>query len=125
MASACVYIECPITGQVLAVSRKDDPDAWGLPGGKVEDGETEAQAAERELREETGLGIYYENLVEVFRRDGGVTYGVKDGVEWVLALFTPSPVKEAGRVAWVTKEQLVAGPFGDYNRRLLQHIGKI
>ncbi|MCA0942421.1 NUDIX hydrolase [Salipiger pacificus] len=42
---------------VLLVRRANPPDAglWGFPGGKVERGETLAQATERELLEETGI----------------------------------------------------------------------
>ncbi len=42
---------------VLLVRRANPPDAglWGFPGGKIEGGETIAEAALRELREETGV----------------------------------------------------------------------
>ncbi|MBN8940926.1 MAG: NUDIX hydrolase [Rhizobiales bacterium] len=44
-------------GQVLLVRRANPPDAgrWGFPGGKIERGETIAQAAIRELAEETAV----------------------------------------------------------------------
>ncbi|QFU08863.1 Bifunctional NMN adenylyltransferase/Nudix hydrolase [Rhodobacteraceae bacterium THAF1] len=44
-------------GHVLLVQRRNTPDAglWGYPGGHVETGETDAQAATRELREETSV----------------------------------------------------------------------
>lgn len=46
----------PVTPQdVLMVTRKDEPGAFALPGGKVEPGEDPLAAAVRELAEETGL----------------------------------------------------------------------
>ncbi|GAA1970046.1 NUDIX hydrolase [Amycolatopsis minnesotensis] len=44
-------------GRLLLVLRANDPGRgkWSLPGGKVERGETDAEAVIREMSEETGL----------------------------------------------------------------------
>lgn len=49
--------DCAEGACVLLVQRKNPPNAgyWGFPGGHVEAGETVAEAALRELWEETGL----------------------------------------------------------------------
>jgi len=47
-------------GRVLACARSEPPEfagRWEFPGGKVEPGETEEQAAVREIREELDLEI--------------------------------------------------------------------
>jgi ADP-ribose pyrophosphatase len=46
-------------GAVLLIQRATPPNAgqWAIPGGKVHPGETLQQAAEREIREETGIII--------------------------------------------------------------------
>jgi 8-oxo-dGTP pyrophosphatase MutT (NUDIX family) len=105
-------------GKVLAVSRKDDPTAFGLPGGKVDPGETPEQAAARELQEETGLVA--KALHPIFVRqdgDGFVTHTFACEAEG--SIDTP----ESGVIRWVTPEVLFNGPFGEYNKRLWRKLG--
>ena len=46
-------------GRLLLIRRGHEPSKgkWSLPGGRVEPGETAAQAVEREVLEETGLAV--------------------------------------------------------------------
>lgn len=71
--------------EVLLVRHKEKAsfltDTYGLPSGRVQEGETERIAATRELEEETGLKALAESLVEfpdnlyyaVLERKGGKT----------------------------------------------------
>jgi ADP-ribose pyrophosphatase YjhB (NUDIX family) len=53
-------------GSDLLLMRRRDNGRWGLPGGYVEPGESVAEAAAREVREETGVEIELGRLVGVY-----------------------------------------------------------
>lgn len=105
-------------GKVLAVSRRDDPTAFGLPGGKVDPGESPMEAAARELYEETGLTAT--DLNPVFVRSEGDGYTTTTFVGKVSGNIKTD---EEGVVRWVDREVLFNGPFGEYNRKLFAKLG--
>lgn len=59
--AACIVVEdvvwYALTPRVLVCYRKDGTGKLGLPGGKLDNGETSIKAAMRELREETGFDV--------------------------------------------------------------------
>lgn len=116
--AACVLITAK-DGRILAVSRKDDPTAFGLPGGKVDPGETAEDAAARELWEETGLVVH--DLRQIFKRED---------VDSICTTFTGKisgevDTEESGVIRWVDIQTLLDGPFGEYNHRLFKHLGRV
>jgi len=52
-------------GEILLIQRADNAH-WGLPGGHVEPGESVAEAAVREVLEETGFAIEVGRLIGVY-----------------------------------------------------------
>ncbi|MBL9012877.1 MAG: NUDIX hydrolase, partial [Myxococcales bacterium] len=101
-----------------------DRDAVGLPCGHVEDGEAPELAAVREAEEETGLVV---TLVA-----GAAPFVAVDPVGGKLVhTFLATIVGGAlrgevpgeGTPCWTTPAALVAGPYGDYNRRAFDFFG--
>lgn len=82
--------------QVLLVQRANPPFAgsWALPGGFVDEGERVAQAAPRELLEETGLRAVELGLLGVYDTPG------RDPRGWTVSVVY---------IAWLESEQPVAG----------------
>ena len=53
-------------GGIVLVRRRNPPLGWALPGGFVDPGESVAQAARREAKEETGLDVELTDLLGVY-----------------------------------------------------------
>ena len=70
MPGLAVNIAVIHDGQVL-LTKREDFEVWCLPGGGVEEGESLAEAAIRETKEETGLDVELTRLVGAYSRLGG------------------------------------------------------
>jgi len=58
-----VIVEIGTPARVVLVQRRHPPHGWAIPGGFVDIGETVAQAARRELLEETALEVELTELL--------------------------------------------------------------
>jgi 8-oxo-dGTP pyrophosphatase MutT (NUDIX family) len=67
--SAAIFDE---QGRVLLTKRRDNGQ-WCLPSGGLEPGESAAEACEREVLEETGLGVVVKRLVGVYSHPDQLT----------------------------------------------------
>ncbi len=87
----------------LVVRRPEPPHEWSIPGGHIERGETPANAAVRELREETNITATAVALLGVGRERVGPVY-VFLATHWRGAAW---PV-EGWPVSWMPWRQLRA-----------------
>src|SRR5512134_2945046 len=75
MPGLAVIVAVIEDGKVL-LTKREDFEVWCLPGGGVEEGESLAEGAIREAKEETGLDVELTRLVGVYSRLGGGMHDV-------------------------------------------------
>ncbi|MFD5462812.1 (deoxy)nucleoside triphosphate pyrophosphohydrolase [Kitasatospora sp. NPDC127059] len=113
-------------GRVLA-ARRNSPAAvagrWEFPGGKTEPGETEAQALERELREELGV------RARALRRLPGA-WTVRPGLElrfWAAELLAgePSALADHDELRWLGPAELESVDWIGHDREVLPQVAAL
>jgi 8-oxo-dGTP pyrophosphatase MutT (NUDIX family) len=102
-----------LDGERLLLTKRSDNGEWCLPGGGIDPGERPAEAAEREVLEETGLTVRVTELLGVYSNpDVVVVYPDGNRVQIVGVLFRAEPVdgvaglsNEVTEVGWFTAEE--------------------
>lgn len=118
--SACVLVFNEID-EVLSASRRHRPEALGLPGGKVDEGESVVDAAMRELWGETGISLCHEDLIPLYSSGDGTGFGVHTFM-CVKTIASNDIIQREPDilVQWVHHERLITeSPFSQYNKEIL------
>lgn len=80
------------TRKKILLTRRTDNNLWCLPGGKIDPGESVAEACAREVMEETGLRVRVTRLIGVYSNpDWLVEYPDGNRVQIVALCFEAVP----------------------------------
>jgi ADP-ribose pyrophosphatase YjhB (NUDIX family) len=115
-------------GRVLLIHRTDN-DLWSLPGGGQEIGETVAETAVRETREETGIEVDVVGLVGVYSDPGHVIEYSNGEVRQQFSLcFRAEPrggtlttSNESSDVRWLSRDELPSLPIHPSTQLRIRH----
>jgi 8-oxo-dGTP diphosphatase len=112
----CVGAVAVDAEQILLIRRGRGPaqGLWSVPGGRVEAGETLAEAVVRELLEETGLEGVCESLLGwVERISDDYHFVILDFRVTVVTLGEPAAGSDAAEAAWVPLHQVTDLPLAE------------
>jgi 8-oxo-dGTP diphosphatase len=102
----------------LRPAHKRHGGCWEFPGGKVEPGESDLEAARRELREELDVAVVSVGPVELSVEDPGSPFVI----EFLPVEIVGEPVcLEHADLAWVTEAEAAALPLAPSDRQYVLH----
>jgi 8-oxo-dGTP diphosphatase len=102
----------------LRPAHKRHGGCWEFPGGKVEPGESDLEAARRELREELDVAVVSVGPVELSVEDPGSPFVI----EFLPVEIAGEPVcLEHADLAWVTEAEAAALPLAPSDRQYVLH----
>jgi 8-oxo-dGTP diphosphatase len=111
---------------LFAVVRMRKRNDWVLPKGKLDDGETPRDAAEREVIEETGHLVAVHEFVGTLTYDAG---GRSKVVHFWRMEADPAPsrplMKDIREVNWLPLDQALARLSRGYEQTFLAHVGPL
>src|SRR5277367_5531334 len=102
-------------GEILMIRRTDN-DNWAVPGGAIDLGESVAQAAVRETREESGIECEITGIVGIYSDPKHVILYTSNGEarqEFSIVLTArplsgqPTPSSESSEVRWVPAPEVL------------------
>lgn len=112
----CVGAIAVDEGSILMVRRGRGPaqGTWSVPGGRVEAGESLAEAVVRELAEETGLAGVCEGLVGWAERiEADFHYVILDFTVTVMTDADPVAGDDAAEARWVALSEVAELTLAD------------
>lgn len=111
---------------LIAIVRQRKRNEWVLPKGKLDDGETPKEAAQREVLEETGHDVAVHEFVGTMAYQSG---GRSKIVHFWRMEANGTPVRklmnDIKAVDWVTLEEAVKRLSREYERAFLSNVGPI
>lgn len=108
-------------GRLLLIQRGHEPGKglWSVPGGRVENGESDPEALVREVREETGLIVSPGRLIGRVQRGA---YDIRDYHATVTGGVLV-PGDDADAAAWANPEEITTFPITEGLVETLQSWG--